>query len=283
MTAAPLSRGISSNFMATGNNGDAVAGQTDAVPAVQSVDRALLVLEILAELGQGGVTEIADELGVHKSTASRLITALESRGYVEQLSERGKYQLGIAVSRLARSRSGHLDLVKLSQDACDKLAAELGETANLSILDENRTVNIVEAISTAEIARQTWVGQTCPAHATSAGKVLLAGLDAGEVRDRLGTTLEGFTENTIVTVDALEAELAAARKVGWAGAREELEIGLNAVAAPVYDSNGQVAAALSVSGPAYRLEASDFEQVAKLTVEAADAISRQLGWTDRAS
>ncbi|WP_232021899.1 IclR family transcriptional regulator [Mycobacterium basiliense] len=269
--------------MGTGDNADAQAAEPDTVPAVQSVDRALLVLELLADMGKAGVTEVADELGVHKSTASRLITSLESRGYVEQLSERGKYQLGIAVSRLARARSGHLDLVKLGQDACDKLAADLGETANLAILDENRTVNIVEAVSTAEIALQTWVGQSCPAHATSAGKVLLAGLDADEVRDRLGTTLEGFTENTIVAIDALEAELAATRDAGWASAHEELEIGLNAVAAPVYDGHGQVAAALSVSGPAYRLQAADFEEVAKQTIAAADGISRGLGWTDRNS
>jgi DNA-binding IclR family transcriptional regulator len=257
---------------------DGKIGGPDAAPAVQSVDRALLVLEILAELGQGGVTEIADELGVHKSTASRLIAALESRGYVEQLSERGKYQLGIAVSRLAGARSGRMDLVKLSQDACDKLAADLGETVSLAILDETRSITIVEAASTAGVALQTWIGQGCPAHATSAGKVLLAGLDPDEVRNRLGTTMEGFTENTIVTIDALQAELTATRKAGWAGAREEFEIGLNAVAAPVYDSSGQIAAALSVSGPAYRLGAADFQDVAQLTIAAADGISRQLGW-----
>jgi DNA-binding IclR family transcriptional regulator len=283
VSALPLHSGISSIIMASGDDGDAHAGRSDTGPAVQSVDRALLVLELLADMGKGGVTEIADELGVHKSTVSRLIASLESRGYVEQLSERGKYQLGIAVSRLARSRSGHLDLVKLSQDACDTLAAEVGETANLAVLDENRIVNIAEAASTAEIALQTWVGQTCPAHATSAGKVLLAGLDADEVRDRLGTTLEAFTDNTIVTIDALQAELAAARRAGWASAREELEIGLNAVAAPVFDGNGQVAAALSVSGPAYRLEASAFEDVAKQTIAAANSVSRRLGWTERAS
>lgn len=276
-----MSSGISSMIMGTGNDGG--ASESDPAPTVQSVDRALLVLELLADMGKAGVTEVADELGVHKSTASRLITALEARGYVEQLSERGKYQLGIGVSRLARARSGHSDLVKLSQDACDKLAADLGETANLAILDENRAVNIVEAVSTAEIALQTWVGQSCPVHATSSGKVLLAGLEADEVRQRVGSTLDSFTENTIVTIDALEAQLAATRAAGWASAREELEIGLNAVAAPVYDSTGRVAAALSVSGPAYRLPAADFEEVAQQTIAAADAVSRGLGWTDRIS
>ena len=156
-----------------------------AEAAVQSVDRALLVLEILATLGQAGVTEIAAELGVHKSTVSRLIAVLESRGYVEQASERGKYRLGFAIARLARASSGHLDLVKLSQDVCDALAPDVGETTNLAILDEARIVNIVEAIGPEQITLRTWVGQSCPAHATSSGKVLLAGLEPADVRARL--------------------------------------------------------------------------------------------------
>ena len=152
---------------------------------MQSVDRALLVLEILATLGQAGVTEIAAELGVHKSTVSRLIAVLESRGYVEQTSERGKYRLGFTIARLARASSGHLDLVKLSQDVCDTLAPDVGETTNLAILDEDRIVNIVEAIGPEQITLRTWVGQSCPAHATSSGKVLLAGLEPADVRSRL--------------------------------------------------------------------------------------------------
>ena len=94
---------------------------------------------------------------------SRLVAVLESRGYVEQVSERGKYRLGFSVARLARALSGQLDLVKLSQDVCDSLAAEVGETTNLAILDADRIVNIVEAIGPAEITLRTWVGQSCPA------------------------------------------------------------------------------------------------------------------------
>ncbi len=88
--------------------------------AVQSVDRALQVLEIIAGLGQAGVTEIAAELGVHKSTASRLVAALEARGYVEQVSERGKYRLGLTISRLSRAAGGHADLVKTSQTSATR-------------------------------------------------------------------------------------------------------------------------------------------------------------------
>ncbi|MGB3352742.1 MAG: IclR family transcriptional regulator [Mycobacterium sp.] len=253
----------------------------DTPPAVQSVDRALQVLEILAETGQAGVTEIADQLGVHKSTVSRLIAALEARGFVVQVSERGKYQLGFAVTRLARAASAQLDMVKVGQDICDELSVEVGETANLAVLDADRIVNIVEAIGPSEITLRTWVGQTCPAYATSSGKVLLSGLDPAEVRNRLGPALESFTDGTVSSPNDLERDLTAVRERGWASVSEELEVGLNAVAAPVYDAHSQVIAALSVSGPSYRLGVERFEEVAKLTIAAADAISRRLGWIAR--
>jgi DNA-binding IclR family transcriptional regulator len=249
-----------------------------APAAVQSVDRALLVLEIIAARGQAGVTEIAAELGVHKSTVSRLIAVLEARGYVEQLSDRGKYRLGFAIARLARSGSAQLNLARQSQHACDVLAADVGETVNLALLDDRRIVNIVEATAPAEISVRTWVGQSCPAHATSSGKVLLAGLAPEEVRTRLGPRLDTFTATTVATIADLETELAEVRESGWASVEEELEIGLNAVAAPVYDNTAEVVAALSVSGPSYRLGSEHFAQVAKQTIAAADGISRRLGW-----
>lgn len=249
--------------------------------AVQSVDRALLVLEILAAAGQAGATEIAAELGVHKSTVSRLIAALEARGFVEAASERGKYRLGYAIARLARAGSGHLDLVKLSQDVCDALAPDVGETVNLAILDGARIVNIVEAIGPEQITLRSWVGQSCPAYATSSGKVLLAGLDPADLRSRLGDTLDSFTDNTVIELADLERELATARERGWASVAEELEIGLNAVSAPVYDANSKIIAALSVSGPAYRLSPDRFAEIAKKAAAAADAISRRLGWVER--
>ncbi|AFM17831.1 transcriptional regulator [Mycolicibacterium chubuense NBB4] len=255
------------------------AGEPPA--AVQSVDRALQVLEIVAGLGQAGVTEIAGELGVHKSTASRLVAALESRGYVEQVSERGKYRLGFAIARLAHAAGGHVDLVKVSQDVCDALSVDVGETANLAVLDQDRIVNIVEAIGPAEITLRTWVGQSCPAYATSSGKVLLAGLDPAEVRARLRAPLQPFTDSTVCAVAALQDQLATVRDRGWASVAEELEVGLNAVAAPVRDANAQVVAALSVSGPAYRLSAERFDEVAKQTIAAADEISHRLGWVAR--
>lgn len=246
--------------------------------AVQSVDRALLVMEIIAKLGQAGVTEIAAELGVHKSTVSRLIAVLESRGYVEQLSDRGKYRLGFSIVRLAGSTSAQVDLVGQSQSACNALAIEAGETTNLAVLDGNRIINIAEAHGPGSIALRSWVGQSCPAHATSSGKVLLAALEPADLRKRLGAKLEAYTAHTLTRLTELSAQLAQVRADGWASVREELEIGLNAVAAPVYDSTGTVVAALSVSGPSYRMGPEHFTHMAALTIDSAAGISRRLGY-----
>lgn len=245
--------------------------------AVQSVDRALMVLEILGKLGTAGVTEIAAELGVHKSTVSRLVAVLESRGFVEQLSDRGKYRLGFTIVRLAGSTSARMDLAKESQPICDELAQLSGETTNLAILDGDRIINIVESHGPAEITLRTWVGQNCPAHATSSGKALLAALPPPQVPQLLGPTLATFTDNTIADEAELAAELERVRDKGWASVCEELEVGLNAIGAPVRDSTGKVVAALSVSGPAYRLKPSRFEEVAAMTMLAATQISRRLG------
>lgn len=244
--------------------------------AVQSVDRALLVMELLARQGQAGVTELAAELGVHKSTVSRLIAALEARGFVEQVSERGPYRLGHSIARLARASSGEPDLARVGQDVCDGLAADVAETVNVAILDGDRIVNVAEAIGPAEITLRTWVGQSCPAHATSSGKVLLAFAEASGAR--LSDPLPSFTDRTVVGLAALEHELAGVRQRGWASVSEELEVGLNAVAAPIRDANAEVVAALSVSGPSYRLSKEQFEEFAKVAIAAADVISRRLGW-----
>jgi DNA-binding IclR family transcriptional regulator len=256
------------------------AGQKPGA-AVQSVDRALLVLEMVATLGQAGVTEIAADLGVHKSTVSRIIAVLESRGYVEQTSERGKYRLGFTITRLAGTGSGQRDLVRISQDVCDSLARDVGETTNLAILDDDTIINVAETIGPEQITLRTWIGQTCPAHATSSGKVLLAGLEPRDLRSRLGATLASFTDNTVVDRAVLERELATIRERGWASVVEELEVGLNAVSAPVYDADAKVISALSVSGPAYRLSPDRFPEVGKQTAAAAEVISRRLGWVER--
>src|SRR3954454_14441352 len=153
---------------------DGRAGDHGTAPPVQSVDRALSVLEILGARGEAGVTEIAGELGVHKSTAFRLVAVLESRGFVEQLADRGKYRLGFGVVRLAGAAAAQLDLAQQGRPVCEALAADLEETVNIAILDSDRAVNISQVRGPAALSTHNWVGQGTPLHATSSGKVLLA-------------------------------------------------------------------------------------------------------------
>lgn len=254
-------------------------GRATREPAalVQSVDRALSVLEILAKRGVAGVTEIAGELGVHKSTASRLVAVLESRGFVEQLADRGKYRLGFGIVRLAGALTVQRDLAHESRKACEGLAADVGETVNVAILDGERVINISEVRGPAAIAVHNWVGQSTPPHATSSGKVLLAWSPELDLRALLGDRLQRFTERTLGTTAALERELEVVRAQGWATTVEEYEIGLNALAAPVRDHEGRVVAAVSVSGPSYRLAPESFPQVSGRLLDAAADFSRRLG------
>ena len=245
---------------------------------VQSVDRALSVLEILAVRGEAGVTEIAAELGVHKSTAFRLVAVLESRGFVEQLADRGKYRLGFGIVRLAGATAAQLDLNQEGRRVCEELAADVGETVNVAILDGGRAVNISQVRGRATISTHNWVGRGTPLHATSSGKVLLAHAPDTVRESVLSGALERYTDATITDPDTLRRQLEGIEARGWGVTVEELEIGLNAVAAPVRDADGRVAAAMSASGPSFRLTPASLGDLAPLVVEAADALSRRLGF-----
>jgi DNA-binding IclR family transcriptional regulator len=245
---------------------------------VQSVDRALSILEILATRGEVGVTEIALELGVHKSTAFRLVAVLEGRDLVEQTADRGKYRLGFGIVRLAGATTAQLDLAQESRRACEALAAVLDETVNVAILDEDRAINITQVRGGGAIVAHNWVGQRTPLHATSSGKILLAYAE-DPVRDKvLSAPLVAYTPATITDPSALYEELAEVRLRGWASTAEELEVGLNAVAAPVRGHDGRVVAALSASGPTYRLPAEDFVVVAEHVAAVAADMSRRIGF-----
>lgn len=253
---------------------------TPARPApMQSVDRALETLELLAEHGESGVTEVADLLGVHKSTASRLLSALEARRMVEQGGERGRYRLGGGVLALAGAVAGQMDLVRAAHGVCEALAEQVGETVNVAIADDGDVVNVDQARGGAAISTQNWVGERTPAHATSSGKVLLA---FGAMPRTPGRgPLARFTDRTITDRRALAAELDEVVERGHAVADGELEIGLLAIAAPVRDAGGSVVAAISASGPGYRLDGERRAQVAADLVVAADEVSQRLGWRRR--
>lgn len=249
-----------------------------AASAVQSVDRAVSVLEILARHGEAGVTDIADELDVHKSTAFRLLGVLENRGLVAQAKDRGKYYLGAGVLRLAGAAAVRLDISQEGVPVCRELADELGETVNIAVLDDDAAVNIMQARGTASVTAQNWLGRRTPVHATSSGKVLLAHMPPTLREGLLARSLPRFTERTITGTSVLRGELEAVVEQGYAVAIEELELGLAAMAAPIRSHDGKVIAAISVSGPVYRLNSDRLPELAKRTVAAGAELSRRMGY-----
>jgi len=247
---------------------------------VQSVDRALTILEVLARVGEAGVTDIAAELDVHKSTAFRLVATLEQHRLVEQSGERGKYRLGVGMLRLAGATTARLDLVQEARPVCRQLASDTGETVNIAVLSESSALYLDQVAGSSALQPHNWVGQHIPLHATSNGKVLLSGLDQTRLDAILGT-LPTYTSHTITKKKALRDELARVREQGYAVAVDELEVGLTAVAAPIRNAHGDVVASMSVSGPTFRITADRVDAVAAALVAASEEVSHRLGWGHR--
>jgi IclR family acetate operon transcriptional repressor len=211
--------------------------------------------ESRAELG---VTEMAESLGVHKSTASRLAAALHRAGLLTRSGRR--FRLGPEVIRLGTLALRNLDLVTMMQPAMDKLSQQTGETVNLAVPYGTSILNVAEVPSTYILSCSGgWIGRRTRPHAVANGKVLLA---YGAIP--VPAQLERYTEHTITNHDALAAELAAVRSDGYARAVAELEEGLVAVAAPVFDGAGTCVAALSISGPGYRMQPENLDKLGRL-------------------
>ena len=247
---------------------------------VQSVERAVTILEILARAGEAGVTEMASEIGVHKSTAFRLVSTLEKSGLVEQSEDRGKYRLGVGLLRLAGATTARLDVVQEARPICRKLSSDTGETVNIAVLWDRSAFYLDQFAGASALQPHNWVGQHIPLHATSNGKVLLSGLPDGEL-GRIVPSLPSYTENTITTRKRLRRELEEVRVQGYAIATDELEIGLAAMAAPIRNAHGDVIASLSISGPTFRLGESRLRELQPLLTDAATEVSHRLGWGAR--
>lgn len=251
----------------------------DAGPStVQSVDRAIWILEILSRDGEASVSEIARELGVHASTASRLISSLAEHDLVERPDGNGRARLGIGLLRLAGATASQLDLAEQAQPVCDALAAQLGETVNVAVLSGNVAVNVCQAQSTSSVSSQNWVGRRTVLHATSSGKILLAYLNARDTNALLRDGMERFTERTVTSPRVLRMQLRKIREAGYARVVEEYEEGLAAVAAPVRSYNGDVIAAISVAGPTYRMSPDDLSESTEAVIKSAADLSQRMGF-----
>lgn len=232
--------------------------------ANQSVDRALSILWILNGAQRATVTEIARELDVHKSTASRLLIALERQALVVRRPDDLAYELGQGVLQLAGSVNSQNDLTKSAQILVQTVAQHFKLTANVAILDEIYAVNIAQSAPTERFfTPRQYVGRRTPGHATSSGKVLLAAAD-DRVRDQLlSEPLERFTQWTLTDRQQLIDELDMVRRQGWAVSNNEWDSDMTAVAVPLLGVSGQVIAAVTITGFTHDLPSEAFEGQAK--------------------
>ncbi|MBY0223479.1 MULTISPECIES: IclR family transcriptional regulator [Sporosarcina] len=249
------------------------------VGTVQSVDRALLILEKLKEAPKGlGVTELSTELKVSKSTAHRLLMSLLKKGFVRQDPENQKYILGLKLIEFGQTVTDHLDIRNIASGHLRQLAEKVGETAHLVIRERSEIVYIDKIESSATIRMFSNIGKRAPMHCTGVGKAILAFLPHQEIVTIVEEKgLEGFTPKTIIELDALLDHLEMIRNRGYSIDDEEHELGIKCAAAPILNYKGEVIAGISVAGPIMRVSEEKLEEMAAEVLKTSKAISMDLG------
>jgi IclR family transcriptional regulator, acetate operon repressor len=263
-----------------GASPERTAGAGVGLPAhgTTAVDRgAELLVRVLESEEPVALTELASAAGLPKSTASRLVSALERRGLIEQDGERGRLRPGPAILRVAERRMLERHLVELARLSLDALSEACGETINLAVPAHHGVEHVAQVDSRHFLGVGQWLGQSVDYHCTANGKVFLA-FGRAPVTDG---PLRRYTARTVVDPDRLRGELAAVRMDDCAAAVDELEIGLSAMAAPVRGARGDVIAALSISGPTLRMTPARIDELQPILTREARTLSRRLGHHDQ--
>jgi DNA-binding IclR family transcriptional regulator len=251
--------------------------------SIQAVDNVFRLLEEFRIDEEIGVTELAERLKLHKNNVFRILATLTTRGYVEKNGETDRYRLGSACLLLGLSYSRRRSLLVLARESLRQLVAETGESAHFAVLWDFEVIYLDGEPSDRLLASGSQAGRRLPAHCCAAGKVLLGCGDpkllaAYDQELLTGGRLEARTPATLVDREKLVEHLRSVRAQGYALELEEYEVGLCCASAPVYDAAGGLAAALSVSGPASRLDTETLAgRVVPLVVRSAERLSHALG------
>jgi DNA-binding IclR family transcriptional regulator len=257
--------------------------QTEDAPSsgVQSIDRAVRVLGAFTpERPIAGVSDIARLTGMSRSTVHRLLTALAAHGLVQQLADSPTYSLGPRLLSFAETARGHLTLDRQAEPIMTWLRDESGETVGLHVLDSTPARRTVAQVESTQALRRTYtdIGAPRPVHQGAPGKVLLAYADEALRQKVLRSKLLAADGATVVPAAELRAELDQIRERGWAMSLQERVVGVVALAVPVYDHTGRVAAALSISIPAARAGRAELEALAPVAMSAGRTLSARLGY-----
>jgi DNA-binding IclR family transcriptional regulator len=246
---------------------------------VRAVERALQILECFDDQHpERGISDIAQAVGLHKATAYRIVTTLANYGYLEWIAEDQKYRLGLELTNLGFKVVRRMDLRQEALPYMKELVQEWDETCDLSRFDQGKVFYVEVLRSNHALTISAAVGQRLPAHCTASGKLFLAHLPVEEQNEILNHSLETYTDNTVTSPDKIRKQLEEIRDQGYAVDYEEYELGVCAIAAPIYNRKGILIAAIGSPSPISRMTSERITEMATAFKEAAQAISHRMGY-----
>jgi len=247
---------------------------------IHVIDRAAQILDCFGfDHQELSVSEIGAKTGLHRSTAHRILMALEYNDLIKQNPSTGKYHLGIKLFKLGHQAVSQLNLREICRPFLSRLMNDTKETIHLAVLDDDQVLYLDKVEGPHALRMPSRVGRHIPTYCTSLGKAMLSCLDDQEVKSILRRqTLKPHTENTAKNINQLLADLRSVRKRGYAVDNEEIEIGLRCVGAPLRDYTGGMVGAISVAAPSARLSEKNTPVIGRMVIAIAAGISEQLGF-----
>jgi IclR family transcriptional regulator, KDG regulon repressor len=249
---------------------------------VKSVSRALDIIKLISmKKGGLGVTEIANQMDINKSSVYRILSTLVQYGYAEQDKSTERYKLGYQFLEISSRLLESIDLRTEATPFLQELEKETNEVIHLVVYDQGEVVYIEKLDGNEALRMHSKVGKRAPMHCTSVGKAILAHLPSANVKEiieRKGLPIH--TENTIIDENIFLNELSEVRKKGFALDLQENEYGITCIAVPIFDHLSKVAAAVSISGPTIRMTEARLEELKPRMIEIGKQISSRLGYVN---
>ncbi|MGC1430524.1 MAG: HTH-type transcriptional regulator BhcR [Albidovulum sp.] len=244
---------------------------------IQSLDRALKILQVISEAGGLTLSELALRTDQSAPTVYRVLTTLQTHGFAEMEEPGQLWHVGAGAFRVGSEFLRRTKVVERARQPMDRLMRSTGETANLGVERQGQVLFLAQ-VETHEVIRAFFApGTLSPVHSSGIGKALLAWLPEARLHEIAAAGLERFTARTLCEAAALTADLEATRKRGFALDDEEKTEGMRCVAAPIFNSHGEPVAGISVSGPTFRLTHARAEEIGTLVRAAADEVTEATG------
>lgn len=245
---------------------------------VQSLDRAISILERLAEADGMNLTDLSQSVGLAPSTTHRLLTTLQQRRFADFDEEYGVWVIGVGAFNVGNAFLRSRKLISLGRPVMRRLMEDVGETINLAVEDKGELVYVTQFESHAPMRAFFRPGRRAPMHSSAIGKAMLAEMSEEVLRDFLHKKgMQRFTDHTIVDPGTLREQLQQIRQRGWGIDDEEHTIGMRCVAATIHNEHGEVIAGISISGPSVRVTETRLGELGAKVVQAAEQITEQIG------